>query len=68
MSKHILQREDDKWYYLDETSDFNGPYDTEEEATDMFKKHIEWLNQPNLNHGFRAGELSVIVARPKPMK
>jgi hypothetical protein len=42
--KYVHQLEDGKWYYLDETSDFNGPYDTEREAKDMFQRHIEWLN------------------------
>ena len=47
--KYVRQLEDGKWYYIDETEDFNGPYDTESQANDMFNKHIEWLNQPNPN-------------------
>lgn len=49
MKKTAWQLDDGKWYYLDETEDFNGPYDTEDEAQREYFKYFEWLNRPNPN-------------------
>lgn len=58
MKKSIWQLEDGKWYYVDETEDFNGPYDTEEEAERERINYLTYINQPKLSsEKYREGEL-----------
>lgn len=34
---------DGRWYWLDETSDLNGPYGTREEAQAALDEYVIWL-------------------------
>ena len=32
------------WYFSDETEQFNGPFNTKEEAEENLKAYVEWLD------------------------
>lgn len=42
-----IMQQDGKWFFVDETSDLNGPHETEESACKALLAYMEWLSRPN---------------------
>jgi hypothetical protein len=62
-SDHIWEVRDEKeyidgWYFADETEQFNGPFNTKEEAEKNCKEYCRWLDGTHTTEDHEFYELS----------
>jgi uncharacterized protein YchJ len=47
-ARSLIVEESGSWYYIDETEQLNGPFDSKEKAEDELAIYVNWLNQEDM--------------------